>query len=225
MAEQRLFRYAALVRPALLRSVAMMAGVALAGWLLLALPGGPGAFVSDLGKHGAVAFVIGSAVLCAVGFPRQVVAYAGAFAFGLLPGIGLALAAQVIGCTLDVAWARLVGREWARGAMQRRFSGRLARLDAFLSANPFSATLMLRLLPVGNNLALNLIAGISGIPIASFIGASAIGYVPQTLAFALVASGTRIEHGVQLALGVALFAISAILGALLLKRVRRVAPV
>ena len=84
------------------------------------------------------------------------VAFAGGTAFGALAGTQLSIAATVLGCATSFFYARLVGRDWAR----RRLSGRLARVDRFLAENPFTATLTLRLLPVGNNLALNLLAGL-----------------------------------------------------------------
>ena len=96
--------------------------------------------------------------------------------------------------------------------------GRAARLDGFLTANPFTATLTLRLLPVGNNFALNLLAGVSGIAAAPFVLASALGFVPQTAVFALLGSGVRMGQGEQIAVAAALFAASAALGWRLLQR-------
>jgi uncharacterized membrane protein YdjX (TVP38/TMEM64 family) len=77
--------------------------------------------------------------------------------------------------------------------------------------------LTLRLLPVGNNLLLNLLAGVSGLRVWPFLTASLIGYLPQTAIFALTGSGTHVDHGLQIALAAALFALSALLGVTLLK--------
>jgi uncharacterized membrane protein YdjX (TVP38/TMEM64 family) len=203
------------------RPLLLLGGLLAAGLALRLLPGGgPMVVLSRLGAlpHGAaeVGFVLAAAALCAVGVPRQVAGYAGGYAFGLWGGVALALAAQVLGCLINFLWARVLARDWA----QRRLAGRLARLDAFLRANPFLATLMLRLLPVGNNLALNLLAGLSGVAAAPFLLASAIGYVPQTVVFALVGIGTRLDRGAELALGGTLFVAAAALGVLLLRRLR-----
>jgi uncharacterized membrane protein YdjX (TVP38/TMEM64 family) len=162
---------------------------------------------------GAVSLVLAGALLCAAGMPRQAVAFAGGYAFGLWPGAALSLLAQLLGCVLDFAVARTSGRAWAT----RRLRGRLARIDRFLAANPFTATLTLRLLPVGNNLALNLLAGLSGMPVTPFLAATLIGYVPQTIVFALAGSGVHVDRTSQVALGAALFLVSAGLGYLLLK--------
>jgi uncharacterized membrane protein YdjX (TVP38/TMEM64 family) len=80
--------------------------------------------------------------------------------------------------------------------------------------------LALRLLPVGNNLALNLLAGMSGIPAVAFLVASLLGYVPQTVIFALLGKGVRVDGLWQLALSAVLLAGSIGLGVWLMRRHR-----
>ena len=192
----------------------LLVGLVLAGFVLRAL--GLDGQVAEAGRHGPALFTLLAAGGCALGLPRQFAAYAGGLAFGFWAGAALALIAMVLGCVADFAWARLVARDWAR----RRLAGggRAARLDGFLTANPFTATLTLRLLPVGNNFALNLLAGVSGIAAAPFVLASALGFVPQTAVFALLGSGVRMGQGEQIAVAAALFAASAALGWRLLQR-------
>ncbi len=153
-------------------------------------------------------------MLCAAGLPRQAVAFAGGYAFGLKFGIALAMLAQILGCVTDFFWARAFARDWVRA----RLGGRLARLDAQLSAQPFMASLTLRLLPVGNNLVLSLLAGLSSVSAPAFLLASAIGYLPQTLVFALLGSGVQVSHSMQITLGIVLFVLSALLGIVLMRR-------
>jgi uncharacterized membrane protein YdjX (TVP38/TMEM64 family) len=198
---------AVLWKPALL-----LAGLAAAG---LALRSGAGrAALEAPAQLGPAGFVAVAALACALGVPRQVVAYAAGLAFGIWIGGLLALLAQLLGCAADFIWARLVARDWAA----RRMRGRLARLDAALARHPFSATFTLRLLPVGSNLALNLLAGVSGVAAAPFLAASALGYVPQTIVFALLGSGVSVGRGTQIAVAVALFAVASALGIWLLRR-------
>lgn len=196
------------------RPVLLLAGLVLAGLALRGL--GLDSAIASAGEHGPALFVVFAAGACALGVPRQVAAYAGGLAFGFWAGTALALLAMVLGCVLDFGWARLVAREWAMRRL--RAGGRLARLDAFLAANPFTATLTLRLLPVGNNLALNLLAGVSGVAAVPFVLASALGFVPQAAVFALLGGGVRIEHGAQVAVAAGLFAASAGLGVVLMRR-------
>jgi uncharacterized membrane protein YdjX (TVP38/TMEM64 family) len=216
-------RLARLGKPLLL-----LAGLVAAGVLLRELrdagvldTGFLGRITARLGVPAEVVFVVLGAAACMVGVPRQAVAFAGGTAFGALMGSLLGLAAMVAGCAGSFLWARAVGRDWARRRIEQAFAGRLARLDRFIAENPFTATLTLRLLPVGNNLALNLLAGLSGVALGPFLAGSAIGYIPQTVVFALLGKGVRVDGAVQLALGLALFAASAALGLWLLCRGRR----
>jgi uncharacterized membrane protein YdjX (TVP38/TMEM64 family) len=194
------------------KAALLLAGLATAGLALRWL--GTGFLTARPTSGGAALFFAVAAILVAVGLPRQVVAFAAGYAFGAWRGGFLALAAQMLGCAADFWWARLVARGWAT----RHLRGRLARIDRLLAARPFTATLTLRLLPVGNNLLLNLLAGLSGLRASPFLLASLIGYLPQTAIFALTGSGTHVDRGLQLGLGAALFVLSALLGLGLLKR-------
>lgn len=197
--------------PAWTKPLLLLVGVAALAIGIRTLSGGHLAgFASRRDPLGIVLFIILAAAACAFGLPRQLVASVASISFGLWGGIVIALAAQLIGCATDFFWARFVAHEWA----QRRMSGRLARANQFLTAHPASATLMLRLFPVSSNLAVNLLAGVSTIPALPFLGASLVGYVPQTLVFALVGTG----RSTRLWLGVALFTVSTVFGLWLAKR-------
>ncbi len=168
------------------RPLLLLGGLLAAGLLLRLLPAGgvAGLLAHEAGRHRwwqALDLIAAGAALCAVGVPRQVVCYASGLALGAPLGAAAALAAQVLGCAANLLWARLIGRDWAT----RRLRGRLARLDRAIAARPFAVTLSLRLLPVGNNLLLNLAAGVSSVAAPPFLAASALGFVPQTLVFAL----------------------------------------
>ncbi|MCQ4158839.1 VTT domain-containing protein [Roseomonas sp. GC11] len=205
------------------------AGLALAGWLLRNLGAAPGgdqaaAWVQRFGMEdtfrGEAIFLVIGSLAAAVGVPRQGIAFLGGYAFG--PGVGMALAmvAQILSCGAAYGWARLVGRGWAERRLAGRFGRRLRPLRDSLAAAPFGATLALRLLPIGNNLALNLLAGMAGIPAAAFLAGSAIGYLPQTAIFALAGAGIAVDRGSQLLLAALLFVGSAVIGLLLLRRHR-----
>ena len=161
--------------------------------------------VTHAGDHGPVAFVVVASMACAVGVPRQVVAFAGGLAYGFWPGSILALVAEVVACGIDFVVARRVGRRWAERFLARDAArgGRVARLERFLVARAFTATLTVRLLPFGSNLAFNLLAGVSTVAAAPFLLASALGFVPQTVVFSLLGGGVRVSEGEQLALAAA----------------------
>jgi uncharacterized membrane protein YdjX (TVP38/TMEM64 family) len=210
---------------ALSKLMLLAAGLLLAGVMLRELGGVPGtawvdASIRDEGLGGEIVFLAVGAGLTAAGLPRQGVAFLGGYAFGAAAGIALALAAQVLGCAASYGWARLLGREWAERRLKGRYGHRLRPLRDALAGSPFGATLALRLLPVGNNLALNLLAGMAGLRVVPFLAASAVGYLPQTVVFALLGKGIRVEGAVQLAVAGVLFVVSVGLGLWLLQRHR-----
>jgi uncharacterized membrane protein YdjX (TVP38/TMEM64 family) len=210
-------------RTALVKLAVLAAGLVGAGFLLREVGLAPGTgwvdrWVLGQGLLGDLVFVAIGAAATAAGAPRQGVAFLGGYALGVVEGTALALAAQVLGCAVSYLWARAVGRGWAERRLAGRFGHRLRPLRDVLAGSPFGATLALRLLPVGNNLALNLLAGMAGISLLPFLAGSAIGYVPQTVVFALLGKGIRVDGAWQLALGVALFVVSAAIGLVLLRR-------
>jgi uncharacterized membrane protein YdjX (TVP38/TMEM64 family) len=203
----------------------LAAGLLAAGWVLREAGGLPGttwvdSTIRDGGLWGEAVFLAVGAALTAAGVPRQGVAFLGGYAYGAVLGTALALLAQLMGCALSFFWARWTGRRWAERRMQGRFGHRLRPVRDALAENPFGATLALRLLPVGNNLALNLLAGMAGLRAAPFLLGSALGYLPQTVVFALLGKGIRVDGAWQLGLALVLFAVSIGIGFRLLRRHR-----
>jgi uncharacterized membrane protein YdjX (TVP38/TMEM64 family) len=168
------------------------------------------------GLRGQSLFLLLATFLTAIGLPRQIPAFAAGYAFGPVYGTAIALVSQVLACSLDFIWARAIGQSFIR----RRFGSRLSRIDATLSTHPFITTLTLRLMPVGNNLILNLLAGLTSVRLLPFLAASAIGFVPQTVVFALFGKGSAPSHAHLLLIGGGMFLTSAVLGVLLFRRAR-----
>ena len=168
------------------------------------------------GSGGYALFVLAGALFTAVGLPRQVLSFLAGYAFGFATGTALAVLATALGCATTFFYARLLGRS----VIAARFPGRIRKIDSFLRDNPFSMTLLIRLLPVGSNLLTNLAAGVSGVGPLPFILGSAIGYIPQNLVFALVGSGVSIDPAFRISLSVALFVASGAIGVYLYRRYR-----
>jgi uncharacterized membrane protein YdjX (TVP38/TMEM64 family) len=53
-----------------------------------------------------------------------------------------------------------------------------------------------------------------------FFTGSALGYIPQTLIFALIGSGINLDPTLRISVGVALFILSGVLGVYLYRRYR-----
>ena len=147
------------------------------------------AHVVGQGAQGVLFFVGVTALASAMGLPRQLPAFLGGYAFGWLWGGVLATLGTTLGCALDFSLARTMGREFVLG----RFGKRVAKLDAFLRADPFRTSLAIRLFPVGHNLTTSVAAGVTSIPASAFILGSALGYLPQNLVFAIFGAGVNAE--------------------------------
>ena len=172
--------------------------------------------VRGRGVSGEMLFIAIGALFAGVGMPRQIVCFLGGYAFGQLNGTLLSLLASVIGCAGTFYYARLFGRRLVMG----RFGRRIQKLDEFLHDNTFAMTVLVRLLPVGSNLINNLVAGIAKVRALPFITGSAIGYIPQTLVFALVGSGSTLDPARRIGLAILLFVVSGALGVTLYRKYR-----
>lgn len=172
--------------------------------------------VRGKGLSGELLFLGLGMLATAVGFPRQVIAFMGGYAFGFTYGSLLGVLATVLGCVTTFVYARLFGR----GLVAHRLGGRIAKVDAFVRDNPFTMTLLIRLLPVGSNVATSLAAGVSSVAALPFLLGSAVGFVPQTLVFALVGSGVSVDPVWRIGLGTVLFVVSGALGVYLYRSLR-----
>ena len=173
--------------------------------------------VRGKGFAGELLFVGIGALAIGVGFPRQLVSFMSGYAFGFLYGTWLALVATLLGCAGGFFYARL----FARSLVAHHLGGRIARVDGFVRDNPFTMTLLIRLLPVGSNLATNLAGGVSSVPALPFLLGSGLGFVPQTAVFALVGSGVSVDPLWRIGLGTVLFVVSGVLGIYLYQSLRR----
>ena len=172
--------------------------------------------VRGKGIPGELLYVAVGGLVTAVAVPRHIVSFLGGYAFGLGLGTLLALAATELGCVLVFFYGRFVGRP----LVSERLRARVRRVEDFLAANPFSMTLLIRLLPVGNNFATCLAAGVSRVPARPFLLGSLVGYVPQTFVFALAGSGIEMGANFRVALAVLFFVVSGAIGIWLYRRYR-----
>ncbi|EPR39858.1 SNARE associated protein [Desulfovibrio sp. X2] len=174
------------------------------------------ASLEGMGALGWLLFVLGSALVSVLGMPRQLPAFLGGYVYGVGMGTLLSCLGAALGSTFIFAYARFFGRGFAA----RRFGRRIASFDRFLGKNPFAMSMVLRLLPVGNNLVTSLLAGLTSIPLLPFLAGSLIGYVPQNLVFALVGKGVRVAPAVRITIAAVLFVASTLWGFWLYRRYR-----
>jgi len=172
--------------------------------------------VRGKGMPGELLFVATGGMLMAVAVPRHIVSFLGGYAFGAGLGTVLALAATEIGCVIVFFYGRYVGRP----LVSEKIRARVRRIEDFLASNPFSMTLLIRLLPVGNNFATCLAAGVSRVPARPFLLGSLLGYLPQTFVFALAGSGLEMGARLRLVVAVVFFVVSGAIGIWLYRRYR-----
>ncbi len=172
--------------------------------------------VRGKGVPGELLYVAVGGLVTALAVPRHIVSFLGGYAFGVGLGTALALAATELGCVLVFFYGRLVGRP----LVGERIRARVRRIEDFLAANPFSMTLLIRLLPVGNNFATCLAAGVSRVPARPFLLGSLLGYLPQTFVFALAGSGIEMGATLRLVIAVVFFVVSGAIGIWLYRRYR-----
>jgi len=173
--------------------------------------------IRNHGLAGLAIFLAAGSAIVAFGLPRQAVSFLGGYAFGFLGGTAIAFAATILGSALTFLFSRFTARDF----VSRRLPERLRKADAFFGAHPFSLTLLIRLLPVGNNGVTNMVAGLSRAAFLPFLGASALGHLPQTVVFALIGSGINVEPETRITLGVVLFIVSVLVGVYLYNRFRQ----
>ncbi|MGC8119819.1 TVP38/TMEM64 family protein [Marinobacter sp. VGCF2001] len=168
-------------------------------------------FLHRHGLAGLAVITLLGALLTGLGAPRQALAFVLGFATGSIEGTilsTLATALGAAGCFYTARWL-------LRAPLLRRFEPRMQRFDALFRTGTLLKILMIRLLPVGSNLATNLLAGCSGIRFLPFLLGSVLGYFPQMLIFALAGAGIGQARFVQLVVSALLFALATAIGAFL----------
>lgn len=168
-------------------------------------------YIHSHGLEGLMAIILAGALFTGIGAPRQLFAFVLGFGLGGINGTlasTLAAAVGATGCFFTARWL-------LRTSLTRRFGRRMRQFDELFREQTLLKVLMVRLLPVGSNLATNLVAGCSDIRFLPFLAGSTLGYLPQMLVFALAGAGIGTADEYQLILSVGLFIVASMIGALL----------
>jgi phospholipase D1/2 len=126
---------------------------------------------------GAVLAFAGVALASFLFVPITLLATATLTVFGVWPGVPIAWAGAVLGATLSHS----VGARWGRRVIAWIPARLAATLRRSLGRRAFWSVVLMRLLPVGNFGALNVLAGAFKIPRRSFILGNAAGLLPGML--------------------------------------------
>ncbi|MEV0889074.1 TVP38/TMEM64 family protein [Streptomyces microflavus] len=171
-------------RQAWVRLVALV--VLLGGLGVMALLGGGEllsgvrAWVDSLGFWGPVIFALCYALAVTALLPGSVLTASAGALFGVPLGAAVVLVGATAGAALSFGVARWLGRPTVE---RYAGSGRLGRLDTFLSRRGFAAVLVVRLVPLFPFWVINYGAGVAGVRFSSYAAATALGIVPGTLVY------------------------------------------
>lgn len=163
----------------------------------------------DLAAGAQLAYFLTTGIIVTtLGLPRQSIALLGGYLFGTTLGGLFALTATLGGCVMAYHLAAYFGS----ARVQRYMPRLLSPLEEWTRYRVFEKTLMVRLMPVGSNLATNVAAGLVRAPRMQFFSASAIGFLPQTMVFVIGGSSANTSSFWQLTIGSLLFVISLAIG-------------
>ena len=123
------------------------------------------------------AYVLGTGLGLPVGL---VLTVAGGYLFG--PFLGLVLAA--IGGTTGAVVIFLAARSALHDVLARRIQGPIAQMRDGFQNNAFNYLLSLRLIPIFPFWLVNIVAGIIGVRLRTYIAATAIGVIPGGFVYA-----------------------------------------
>lgn len=136
-----------------------------------------------------LAFVAAYAAIVALSLPGAAVAtLTGGFLFGLFPGVVLNVTGASLGACLIFLAAR-AGFAAGIAARLDRSDGAVARLVRGLRDNPWSALLVMRLVPAVPFFVANLVPALAGIRLVPFAATTFLGIIPGALVFTSVGSG------------------------------------
>ena len=166
--------------------------------------------VAAAGPLGAVAFVVGYAVLVLLPAPKAVLTVLGGAIYGWWLGALLSWVGAMVGAAAAFGLGRALGRE----AVDRLTRGRVARADELLAQHGFAAVVAVRLVPVLPFTAINYAAGLTGVRWRHYAVGSALGMVPGSLAYAAVGAWGADPRGLIAGAGllVALVVLGGMLG-------------
>lgn len=164
--------------------------------------------IADHPLAGNLVFIALASLLTATGTPRQLIAFSG----GYLEGVALGTVISTLATTVGAVLCYFVARLFLSPLIERGLFNRWPNIGRFLRQDTFRKTLIIRLSPVGNNMATNVLAGSSATPPLPFAAGSFLGYLPQMLIFSLTGAGVSVGSDLHIVAGLLLICVSIWLG-------------
>ncbi len=125
-----------------------------------------------------------------IGVPQWAMIAGMVFTFGGLVGGGGSWACTMISACLNFWLAKWVGAERVR-----QFGGDLInRISGIVRRNGFVTSLVVRLVPTGPFILVNMAAGVSGMKFPHFMAGTGLGIIPKIVVVALITTGIVSEE-------------------------------
>lgn len=161
-------------------------------------------------RHWAIAwpvFAVTGIVYTALGGPRQMLAFGCGYLMGGLPGALLSTALTGFGALLVIYCVRHIGMEW----MRKRHGERVDFIRRLLAEDTWLWICMVRLMPVGSNLATNIAVALAMLSTPAVFWGSLLGYLPQMLLFSFAGAGLALQDEQQIWISLLMLVLSTVL--------------
>ena len=172
------------------------------------------ALVERFGARSSAAFLVVCALGVGIGAPRLGFSAVAGLLFPWWEGILLAQAGTLVGCTIAFLWSRRLGGDFARA----RAKGRLLRLIARVERHPVSTNVLIRVFPIGNALALNVLLGLTPMRLRDFVAGTFLGTLPHTVIYVLLGNSASAGSAGRLLTAFGLLVALAAVSWMLLRR-------
>jgi len=139
------------------------------------------AYSEDHYATAVAGYLVVYSLVVALSLPgAAILTLAGGFLFGPFLAVLYVNMGATTGSTLAFLTARYLFRDW----VQAKFGHRLSALQEGFEQNGFMYMLTLRLIPIFPFFVINLLAGLTRIPLRTYVLATSIGIIPGTFVYA-----------------------------------------
>ena len=171
-------------------------------------------YIGRFGMRGLSAYFLLSGVATFFFVPRQLLSLVAGYFYGTLPAVFIVSLGAGLGCLLSMGYGNFL----AKNFFQKNMKTRMQCLEHIFTKSTFGIALGIRIMPVGSNTFLNMLAGAAKIPFWRFWAGSVIGYIPQNYLFALLGNGGKTENTLPLVQSVFFYAVLFCAGFLIVKK-------
>jgi uncharacterized membrane protein YdjX (TVP38/TMEM64 family) len=152
--------------------------------------------IQSRGQTGLLLFIAVAALVIGLGVPRLWVSALAGGLFGASMGTVVGQLASTLGAIITFYIARFI----LRSVLVRRMPPRMRVWYDRINRRGFFWLFYIRLFPFANATVTNLIGGVSQVSLGTFLIATFLGYLPETIIFAIFGSSAAKKDSVQFAI-------------------------